>query len=176
MFRLLGGLWPVKGGKIRKPHFRDIFYIPQRPYLPKGSLREEIIYPMSNKDFLAKGGKDEELFDLLESLEIGHIKTREPDGFSTVRDWTDVLSGGEKQRVAMCRLYYHKPKYAILDECTSAVSVEIEDKMYNLAKNRGITLITVSHKKQQLLKFHNYIVRFAEDSIVFEKVVPELAA
>jgi len=80
----------------------------------------------------------------------------------SIRDWNDLLSGGEKQRMAMARLYYHKPKYAILDECTSACSVDIEGKMYSHAKSLGITLITVSHRKT-LWKFHDFILRFSGD-------------
>lgn len=101
-------------------------------------------------------------------VSVSHVLSKH-NGFETVKEWKDVLSGGEKQRVAMARLYYHKPKYAILDECTSAVSVDIEDKMYNQAKKLGITLITVSHRNT-LCKFHDYIVRFKENSISFEKM------
>lgn len=89
--------------------------------------------------------------------------------FDAVREWKDVLSGGEKQRVAMARLYFHKPQFAILDECTSAVSMDVEDKMYSQAKNLGITLITVSHRKS-LWKFHDYVIVFNEDNVKFEKM------
>ena len=73
----------------------------------------------------------------------------------------------------MARLYYHHPKYAILDECSSAVSIDVEDKMYSHAKSLGITLITVSHRKS-LWKFHDYIIKFKENVAYFEKMDPEL--
>lgn len=74
----------------------------------------------------------------------------------------------------MARLYYHHPTYAILDECTSAVSIDVEDKMYSYAKKIGITLITVSHRKS-LWKFHDYIIQFNESGINFDRMDPELA-
>lgn len=73
-----------------------------------------------------------------------------------------MLSGGEKQRVAMARLIYHKPMYAILDECTSAVSIDVEGHMYAYMKQSGITLITVSHR-QTVWKFHDYLLSFKGD-------------
>lgn len=67
--------------------------------------------------------------------------------------------------MAMARLFYHKPKFAILDECTSAVSIDIEGKMYSHAKSLEITLITVSHRRT-LWKFHDYILRFTDHVII----------
>lgn len=114
------------------------------------------------------------MYELLCAVDVSHVKNREKDGFNTIRDWTDVLSGGEKQRVAMARLYYHHPTYAILDECTSAVSIDVEDKMYSYAKKIGITLITVSHRKS-LWKFHDYIIQFTENGLTFDRMDPEIA-
>lgn len=107
----------------------------------------------------------------MEMVDVSHVMKREALRFDTIRQWMDVLSGGEKQRLAMSRLYYHKPSFAILDECTSAVSMEVEDKMYLNAKLLGITLITVSHRVS-LLKFHDYIIKFRENQggVTFEEM------
>jgi ATP-binding cassette subfamily D (ALD) protein 3 len=170
LFRILGQLWPIRGGLLKKPNFSEIFYIPQRPYLPTGTLRDQIIYPHTKEQFLKSGKTDEDLINLLDSVDIDVIRRRYKNGFDSIKDWADVLSGGEKQRMAMARLFYHCPKYAILDECTSAVSVDVEGKMYTHAKSLGITLITVSHRKT-LWKFHDYILRFSGDGdFSFEKL------
>lgn len=170
VFRIMGELWPLFAGVITKPKKEaSIFYVPQVPYLPKGSLKEQIIYPDSRMQMIKKKYNDKKLLDLLKILKIDHIVARE-GGINTVRNWADVLSGGEKQRMAIARLYYHKPTFAILDECTSAVSVDAEDVIYNEAKNRGITIITVSHRPS-LWKHHEYLLQFdGEGGYTFGKL------
>ncbi|ORY24671.1 ABC transporter transmembrane region 2-domain-containing protein [Naematelia encephala] len=158
MFRILGGLWPVYGGTVYKPPAREFTYIPQRPYLCTGTLRDQIIYPHSHADMLARGISDDDLFRILEVVEMEHIVERE-GGWGTIREWRDALSGGDKQRIAMARLFYHKPKYAILDECTSAVTLEIEKVMYDHATDLNITLMTVSHRPS-LWKYHSMVLQF----------------
>lgn len=73
-----------------------------------------------------------------------------------MRDWAVTLSGGQKQRVAMARLFYHSPRYAVLDECTSAVSGEVESRIFIAARALGISLFTVSHKLELMRKFHDF--------------------
>ena len=159
VFRIMGELWPLFAGVITKPAAEaSIFYVPQVPYLPKGSLRDQIIYPDQKLQMIKKKYNDNKLRELLKILKLDYIVERE-GGLNTVRNWTDVLSGGEKQRMAIARLYYHRPTFAILDECSSAVSVDAEDIIYNEAKRRGITIITVSHRPS-LWKYHEYLLQF----------------
>ncbi|KAK4946302.1 ATP-binding cassette long-chain fatty acid transporter pxa2 [Elasticomyces elasticus] len=172
LFRILGGLWPVYGGSVKKPKFEDIFYIPQRPYLSRGTLRDQIIYPDTLYEFRAKNGSEDELKEILETLEIGSVLNR-PNGWDAVEEWRDAFSGGLQQRIAMARLFYHKPKYAILDECTSSVTLEMERKMYETAKGLGTTLMTVSHRRS-LWKYHSMILQFdGQGGYVFSKLDAE---
>lgn len=114
LFRILGELWPLFGGKLTKPKNDKIFYIPQRPYLPNGNLRDQVIYPHSKLDMLKnKKITDKKLKDFLDMVQVGYLVDRE-GGWDSTNDWNDVLSGGEKQRIAMARLFYHSPKFAIL--------------------------------------------------------------
>ncbi|KAL6241749.1 ATP-binding cassette long-chain fatty acid transporter pxa2 [Rhinocladiella similis] len=172
LFRILGGLWPVYGGSVKKPGFEDIFYIPQRPYLSRGTLRDQIIYPDTLYEFRAKNGSEEALREILVTLEIESILSR-PNGWDAVEEWRDVFSGGLQQRIAMARLFYHQPKYAILDECTSSVTLEMERKMYETAKGLGTTLMTVSHRRS-LWKYHSVILQFdGQGGYVFSKLDAE---
>ncbi|TRY53662.1 hypothetical protein DNTS_008663 [Danionella cerebrum] len=154
LFRVLGELWPLCGGKLTKPERGKLFYVPQRPYMTLGSLRDQVIYPDTHQEQRKKGTSDRVLKEYLDNVQLGHILERE-GSWDSVQDWMDVLSGGEKQRMAMARLFYHKPQFAILDECTSAVSVDVEDFIYSHCRKVGITLFTVSHRKS-LWKHHEY--------------------
>lgn len=169
LFRILGGLWPVYGGRVRKPPSYDIFYIPQRPYLSRGSLRQQVIYPDDVGDMRDKAVTDEDLLRILATLEIDGIVERE-GGWDAEKEWRDALSGGLQQRVAMARLFYHAPKYAILDECTSSVTLETERLMYDTAKRLGITLMTVSHRRS-LWKYHENVLQFdGQGNYIFTKL------
>ncbi|KAL1898677.1 ATP-binding cassette long-chain fatty acid transporter pxa2 [Ceratocystis pirilliformis] len=173
LFRILGGLWPVYGGTIHKPPFSDIFYLPQRPYLSRGSLRQQIIYPDSPTAMSARGVKDNDLMLILQKLGLTSLVDMYDEGWDAEAEWRDVLSGGLQQRVAMARLFYHAPRYAILDECTSSVPLDVEKAMYDGAKALGITLLTVSHRRS-LWKYHSWILQFdGQGHYVFTKLDAE---
>ncbi|XP_069128323.1 ATP-binding cassette sub-family D member 3-like [Argopecten irradians] len=157
LFRVLGELWPLFGGTLTKPEKGNLFYVPQRPYMTVGTLRDQVIYPHSREEQLKKGVRDSQLEDILEKVQLSYILERE-GGWDSVQDWMDVLSGGEKQRIAMARLFYHRPQFAILDECTSAVSVDVEGYMYQYCREVQISLFTVSHRKS-LWKHHEYYLK-----------------
>jgi ABC-type uncharacterized transport system fused permease/ATPase subunit len=159
MFRVLGELWPLACGWLQKPAREHFFYIPQKPYLALGSLREQIIYPHSVDQMRLRGVTDDDLLGLMAAVQLVPIVQREAKGLDTISDWAEVLSGGEKQRVAMARLFYHRPKFAVLDECTSAVAVDVEHALYTRCREIGCTLITISHRKT-LWKFHEMLLRF----------------
>jgi len=73
------------------------------------------------------------------------------------RNWSDVLSPGEQQLISFARLFFHKPKFAVLDEATSSLHQEIEERLYKLCKEEGITLISVGHRNT-LRSYHDYLL------------------
>jgi len=159
LFRTLRGIWPQFGGTLHRPSKEKLFYVPQRPYLTLGTLRDQVIYPHSRDDMIKiRNLTDNDLINLLKDVSLESLVNR-PGGLDAINDWGDVLSGGEKQRLAMARVFYHRPQFAILDECTSAVSVDVEGRMYTRCAELGITLFTVSHRAS-LWKYHEVLLRF----------------
>ncbi|XP_073958687.1 ATP binding cassette subfamily D isoform X1 [Choristoneura fumiferana] len=175
LFRIISGLWPVHGGSLAVPrpcacaacaderapptrcHSRPImFYIPQRPYMSMGSLIDQVTYPSRVSP------NDQEAFDratrILKVVRLDACAARH-GGLRAVRDWRATLSGGEKQRMAMARMFYHRPVYALLDECTSAVSMETEVVMYEEAVKEGITLLSITHRPS-VWKYHSFVLEF----------------
>ena len=172
LFRILGGLWPVCGGAVRRPPPADIFYIPQRPYLSAGTLRQQVTYPDDDRAMRARGVRDADLLALLASLDAAPVVAR-AGGWDAVAEWREVLSAGLQQRVALARLLYHAPRYAILDECTSSVPAAAERLMYERAQAAGITCLTVSHRRS-LWRFHDTILQFdGQGGYVFTKLDAE---
>ncbi|KAI4168177.1 MAG: hypothetical protein LQ343_006616 [Gyalolechia ehrenbergii] len=144
--RVVAGLWPTYRGLVSRPRnigADGIMLLPQRPYLSIGTLRDQVIYPHSEIDMRESGRSDRDLKSILEAVRLGYLPDRE-GGWDTRKEWKDVLSGGEKQRMAFARLLYHEPRFAIIDEGTSAVSSDVEGLLYETCKARGITVVVVS--------------------------------
>jgi ATP-binding cassette subfamily D (ALD) long-chain fatty acid import protein len=131
-----------------------IMFLPQRPYLSVGTLRDQVIYPHGEIEMRERGRRDIELKHVLEEARLGYLPDRE-GGWDTRKEWKDVLSGGEKQRMAIARLLYHEPRYAFIDEGTSAVSSDVEGLLYERCKEKGITLITIS-TRASLKRYHTF--------------------
>ncbi|KAE8451364.1 hypothetical protein EG329_003993 [Mollisiaceae sp. DMI_Dod_QoI] len=155
--RIVAGLWPVYRGLVSRPRSvgtDGIMFLPQRPYLSVGTLRDQVIYPDGEIEMRDRGRRDIELKRILEDARLGYLPDRE-GGWDTRKEWKDVLSGGEKQRMAIARLLYHEPRYAFIDEGTSAVSSDVEGLLYENCKEKGITLITIS-TRASLKKYHTF--------------------
>ncbi|KAI9805871.1 MAG: hypothetical protein M1825_000485 [Sarcosagium campestre] len=169
--RIVAGLWPVYRGLVSRPRSigtDGIMFLPQRPYLSVGTLRDQVIYPHTEMDMRDSGRRDHELSRVLEEVRLGYLPDRE-GGWDCRKEWKDVLSGGEKQRMGMARLMYHEPRYAFIDEGTSAVSSDVEGLLYERAKEKGITLITIS-TRASLKKYHshNLVLGAGEDGAGWE--------
>lgn len=142
--RIVAGLWPVYEGLVSRPSSTGqdgIMFLPQRPYLSIGTLRDQVIYPDGEADMSEKWKSDRDLQAVLDLARLGYLPERE-GGWDTRKEWKDVLSGGEKQRMAIARLLYHEPRFAFIDEGTSAVSSDVEGLLYDTCKERGISKFT----------------------------------
>eukprot|EP00168_Porphyra_purpurea_P005135 TRINITY_DN1618_c0_g1_i10.p1 TRINITY_DN1618_c0_g1~~TRINITY_DN1618_c0_g1_i10.p1 ORF type:complete len:843 (-),score=332.45 TRINITY_DN1618_c0_g1_i10:727-3255(-) len=157
LFRVLAGLWPLYGGTLYRPAGSRVFYVPQRPYLTLGTLRAQVVYPLTWTEAVAeKGATDELIMGFLSDARLLHVAGRK-GGLDAVRDWADVLSGGEKQRLGFARMLFARPDYAVLDEASAAISLEAEGYLYERAQELGVTLISVSHRPS-LFRFHTKIL------------------
>jgi ATP-binding cassette subfamily D (ALD) long-chain fatty acid import protein len=139
--RVVAGLWPAYRGLVSRPRITGqdgIMFIPQRPYLSNGTLRDQVIYPHTAIDMKELGRKESDLQAILDEAKLGYLPDRE-GGWDTRKEWKDVFSGGEKQRMGIARLLYHEPRYAFIDEGTSAVSSDVEGLLYERCKAKGIS-------------------------------------
>lgn len=152
--RALSGLWPYGEGQIQIPKNKKIVFLPQKPYLPLGSLKEALMYP-NNQNI-----NDDALHNVLDICELTKFQCR----LDEIKNWSQELSLGEQQLIAFARIFLNKPDVIFLDESTSALDERLESKIYeSLQKSLpDATIISIGHRSS-LHQFHKTIITLASN-------------
>jgi putative ATP-binding cassette transporter len=156
LIRVIARIWPYGGGSIDLPARKKIMYIPQKAYMPIGSLKEALIFP-DNTDIA-----DEKLIAVLKACSLPELVSRLHD----VSMWSEQLSPGELQRVAIARVLLNKPDWVFLDESTSALDLPHEKLLYELIKKElpHCSIVSVGHQPSVEL-FHEHQVDLTKYSV-----------
>jgi putative ATP-binding cassette transporter len=157
LLRAIAGLWDHGSGTVRRLPLQSLMFLPQRPYMPAGSLRQQLLYP--SRDI--EGVTDERLAGILAEVQLPDLVAR-VGGLEAVQHWDKVLSMGEQQRLSFARVLVHAPRFVILDEATSALDDENEAALYARVKKEGATLISIAHR-EAVVPFHTQVLRFGGD-------------
>ncbi|MDJ0581056.1 ABC transporter ATP-binding protein/permease [Crocosphaera sp.] len=151
LLRAIAGLWNSGEGIIYRPDAEKILFLPQKPYMILGTLREQLLYPNTENNIT-----DAQLEEVLKTVNLPDLAERFK-GFEAEENWENVLSLGEQQRVAFARILITKPSYAILDEATSALDVKNEERLYQELSHMGTTYISVGHRPT-LSQYHQQLL------------------
>ncbi len=150
ILRAVAGLWTNGGGIIVRPELSEMLFLPQRPYMLLGTLREQLLYPKNDASI-----SDEQLRQVLERVHLPHLADR--FNWDEVLDWSMVLSLGEQQRLAFARIFLCRPRYAILDEATSALDVANERHLYQELQSTQVVYLSVGHRPT-LVDYHQKVL------------------
>jgi vitamin B12/bleomycin/antimicrobial peptide transport system ATP-binding/permease protein len=153
LLRSIIGLWDAGTGTIGRPPLDQMLFLPQRPYMVLGTLRDQILYPKMDLDV-----EDAQLQQILMQVNLPDLEQRQ-GGFDATKNWAEVLSLGEQQRLIFARLLLNKPSYAILDEATSALDPENERLLYQQLQASGMTFLSIGHR-ESLSNYHQSILEF----------------
>lgn len=156
LLRAIAGLWNSGKGAIIRPEPEQILFLPQRPYMVLGTLRDQLLYPNTHLEV-----EEQHLKQVLEQVNLADLDERF-GGFDAEQDWADVLSLGEQQRLTFARLLLNKPKYAILDEATSALDLDNEERLYQHLQAKGTTFLSVGHRST-LANYHQSLLELSQD-------------
>ncbi|MBL6802519.1 MAG: ABC transporter ATP-binding protein/permease [Synechococcus sp. BS307-5m-G38] len=154
--RMISGLWAPTSGTVERPPTGELLFIPQKPYMLLGSLREQLCYPTDEARF-----SDDQLRHVLDEVNLGTLSSRYPD-LDVKQDWPRILSLGEQQRLAFGRLLLNAPRFVVLDEATSALDVATEDHLYSLLRQRELSVISIGHRPT-LKQFHDTVLELTGD-------------
>jgi vitamin B12/bleomycin/antimicrobial peptide transport system ATP-binding/permease protein len=139
LIRAIAGLWPWGSGEVLIPDGARVMFVPQKPYVPNGALREALLYPAQESAV-----PDQVLLDALHRCGLRQLASR----LESEERWDKILSGGEQQRIAFARLLVHRPEIIIMDEATSALDEASQDSMMSLFRDElaSAMLISVGHR------------------------------
>ena len=158
LLRTLAGLWPYAKGNVYLPKEEEFLFLPQRPYLPLGSLRQAISYPVV-EEVISEKYSDEEIKEILIACKLENLA----DKLDIVDDWSRILSLGEQQRIAFVRILLYRPEFVFLDEATSALDEDLEGNLYDMLKFHlpNTKIISIAHRSSLIAK-HQAILRLKE--------------
>jgi putative ATP-binding cassette transporter len=147
LFRALAGIWPYWKGRIRLPKGARFLFLPQKPYLPIGTLKHAVSYPAAETKF-----GDAQIAEALQAVGLGQIAK----DLVRSENWAQVLSGGEQQRLAFARALLNKPDWLFLDEATASLPEEDQAALYRLLKEKlsATTLVSIGHR-ESLAAYHD---------------------
>ena len=156
LLRSIVGLWSTGNGIILRPPLDQMLFLPQKPYMILGTLRNQLLYPKVNIKV-----DDQHLRQILLQVNLPDLEQRS-GGFDAEQNWGEVLSLGEQQRLIFARLLLNKPTYAILDEATSALDPQNEQRLYQQLQSSGIIFWSVGHR-ESLSDYHQSILDLTAD-------------
>jgi vitamin B12/bleomycin/antimicrobial peptide transport system ATP-binding/permease protein len=157
LLRAIAGLWNAGTGCLVRPPLEEVLFLPQRPYIILGTLREQLLYPNTNRQMT-----DAELKEVLQQVNLQNLLSR-VEGFDTEVPWENILSLGEQQRLAFARLLITHPSFTILDEATSALDLKNEANLYQQLQSTKTTYISVGHR-ESLFNYHQWVVELSQNS------------
>ncbi|GCL38741.1 MULTISPECIES: ATP-binding cassette domain-containing protein [Sphaerospermopsis] len=157
LLRAIAGLWNAGTGRLVRPPLEEVLFLPQRPYIILGTLREQLLYPYTERIV-----SDRALKEVLKQVNLDSLLSR-VDGFDTEVPWENILSLGEQQRLAFARLLVTQPAFTILDEATSALDLNNEGTLYQQLQATKTTFISVGHR-ESLFDYHQWVLELSQDS------------
>ena len=157
LLRAIAGLWNAGTGRLVRPPLEEVLFLPQRPYIILGTLREQLLYPYTDRPM-----SDRALTEILKQVNLQNLLSR-VDGFDTEVPWENILSLGEQQRLAFARLLVTQPGFTILDEATSALDLKNEGTLYQQLRETKTTFISVGHR-ESLFDYHQWVLELSQDS------------
>ena len=161
LLRAVAGLWTAGEGRIERPEPEHLTFLPQQPYMALGTLRDQLLYPRRRPTGDDGGIDDAALLALLARVNLGELAVR-LGGLDAEHDWAKVLSIGEQQRLAFARVLLAEPRYAMLDEVTSALDPANEERLYRELAATRTTPVSVSHRPG-IVRFHHDVLELPGD-------------